>query len=77
MLGELANSILTTISDYFLFYFFCQDLSLQVVFCCCVVFLAVCCAVQHCLYRLSSYSSSTNEQMGEKAFGLKIVYGDL
>ncbi|CAH3041070.1 unnamed protein product, partial [Porites lobata] len=42
-----------------------QDLSLQVVFCCCVVFLTVCCAVQHCLYRLSSYSSSTNEQMGE------------
>lgn len=44
-----------------------QDLALPVVFCCCVLFLTICCVVQHCLFQLSSnYSDSANEQQKEE-----------
>nr|XP_058958611.1 molybdate-anion transporter-like isoform X1 [Pocillopora verrucosa] len=43
-----------------------QDLYLPSVFFCCVVFLSICCAVQHWLYHLSfRFSTSTDDVKGE------------
>ena len=43
-----------------------QDLYLPSVFFCCVVFLSICCALQHWLYHLSfRFSTSTDDVKGE------------
>jgi len=40
-----------------------QDLSLPLVFSCCVLFLTACCAVQHCLFQLSSDCSDSASEL--------------
>lgn len=59
----------------FLFFFF-QDLSLSMVFSCCVIFLTICCAVQHCLFRLSSKCMDTTNELHKGEAMMNIYISD-